>query len=109
MTLPIHLASGATTQRARFAEYLDRLATAVGHADRQAPFKAYCTGLLLPGARKSIEPMAARLAPESVSRMHQSLHHLVADSPWPDDAVIREINSLVLPPWNGGVPGRPGS
>jgi SRSO17 transposase len=39
--------------------------------------KSYCKGLLLPGERKSIEPMAARLDPESVQAMRQSLHHLV--------------------------------
>jgi SRSO17 transposase len=100
----IHLAD-ATTQIARFSDYIERLAKAVGHQDRQAPFKAYCTGLLLPGARKSIEPMAARLAPGGVSRMHQSLHHLVSDSPWPDDAVIREINKLVLPGMERQSPG----
>jgi SRSO17 transposase len=52
-----------------------------GHADRRVPLQNYCTGLLLPGERKSVEPMAARLDPENVRRMHQSLHHLVADAP----------------------------
>ena len=46
-----------------------------------SPLKNYCTGLLLPGERKSVEPMAARLRPENVRRMHQSLHHVVADAP----------------------------
>jgi len=32
------------------------------------PLKNYCTGLLLPGGRKSVEPMAARLAPDNVRR-----------------------------------------
>jgi SRSO17 transposase len=68
--------------RARFDHYIDRLAEAVGHADRQAPLTAYLTGLLLPGERKSIEPMAARLEPRHVSRAHQSLHHFVANAPW---------------------------
>ena len=65
----------------RLAAYLESLAQAAGHSDRIAPFKAYCTGLLLPGERKSVEPMAAKLAPDNVRRMHQSLHHLVADLP----------------------------
>jgi len=34
--------------------------------------------LLLPGERKSVEPMAARLHPERVQAARQSLHHLVA-------------------------------
>jgi SRSO17 transposase len=57
----------------------------------------YCQGLLLPIERKSVEPMAARLAPDQVRRMHQSLHHIVADSPWPDSAVLDEVRQRVLP------------
>ena len=76
---------------------MDGLARAAGHADRQAPLKNYCTGLLLPGERKSIEPMAARLAPDNVRRMHQSLHHLVADAPWSDDEMLAQVRRQVLP------------
>ena len=70
------------TFEARFETYLSQLGAALGHADRMAPLRAYCTGLLLPGSRKSVEPMAARLAPQQVSAMHQSLHHFVAKAPW---------------------------
>jgi SRSO17 transposase len=52
-------------QERRFAAYIEGLATAAGHQDRQAPLKNYCKGLLLPGERKSIEPMAARLDSEN--------------------------------------------
>src|SRR5260221_4436007 len=60
------------------------------------PMKNYCRGLLLPGERKSVEPMAARLAPDNVRRMHQSLHHLVADAPWNDEAVLDRALDTVL-------------
>jgi SRSO17 transposase len=50
----------------------------------------------MPGERKSVEPMAARLAPENVRRTHQSLHHLVADSPWSDEAVLESVRGQVL-------------
>jgi SRSO17 transposase len=50
--------------------------------------KSYCKGLLLPGERKSIEPMAARLDAENVQPMRQSLHHLVAKAPWSDEVVL---------------------
>ena len=40
--------------------------------------------------------MAARLAPDNVGRMHQSLHHLVADAPWSDEALLAEVRSRVL-------------
>ena len=73
-------------QERRFAAYIEGLAKAAGHADRNNPLKNYCTALLLPGERKSVEPMAARLAPENVRRMHQSLHHVVADAPLSDEA-----------------------
>ena len=62
------------TQAKRFAAYLDRLGQAAGHADRTTPLKSYCTGLLLSGERKSVEPMAARLYPDKVRQAHQSLH-----------------------------------
>jgi SRSO17 transposase len=84
-------------QQKRFAAYLDILAQAAGHADRIDPLKSYCTGLLLPGERKSVEPMAARLAPNNVQRMHQSLHHVVADAPWSDEALLRQVRDCVLP------------
>ena len=84
-------------QQRRFAAYLEGLATAAGHADRHLPLKNYCTGLLLEGERKSVEPMAARLAPDNVRRMHQSLHHLVADAPWDDAAMLAQIRGQVLP------------
>lgn len=80
----------------RFAAYIQGLADAAGHADRHIPLKNYCTGLLLPGERKSVEPMAARLAPDDVRRMHQSLHHLVADAPWNDQEVLEQVRHQVL-------------
>jgi SRSO17 transposase len=76
---------------------MDGLAKAAGHADRDIPLRNYCTGLLLPGERKSVEPMAARLAPENVRRMHQSLHHVVADAPWSDEEMLRQVRDWVLP------------
>src|SRR5215470_12780370 len=84
-------------QPQRFAAYIEGLAEAAGHADRHNPLKNYCAGLLLPGERKSIEPMAARLAPDNVRRMHQSLHHLVADAPWSDEEMLRQVRQQVLP------------
>ena len=76
---------------------MDGLVNAAGHADRHAPLTSYCKGLLLPGERKSVEPMAARLAPDNVRRMHQSLHHLIADAPWSDDEMLAEVRRQVLP------------
>jgi SRSO17 transposase len=76
---------------------MEGLANAAGHSDRHIPLKNYCTGLLLPLERKSVEPMAARVAAHDVRRMHQSLHHLVADAPWDDEAMLEQIRNQVLP------------
>jgi SRSO17 transposase len=84
-------------QQKRLVAYLDSLAQAAGHADRVAPFKAYCTGLLLPGERKSIEPMAAQLDPGHVGRMHQSLHHFVSQAPWDDELLLDRALDTILP------------
>jgi SRSO17 transposase len=89
--------SAPGAQQQRFAAYLDSLARAAGHLDRAVPLESYCTGLLLPGERKSIEPMAARLAPDDVQRMHQSLHHFVANAPWSDEILLERVRHLVLP------------
>ena len=84
-------------QERRFAAYIEGLATAAGHEDRQAPLKNYCKGLLLPGERKSIEPMAARLDGENIQSMRQSLHHLVAKAPWQDEVLLEQVRNYVLP------------
>jgi len=84
-------------QEKRFAAYIEGLATAAGHQDRHAPVKDYCKGLLLPGERKSIEPMAARLNPDNVQATRQSLHHLVAKAPWSDQSLLGHVRERVLP------------
>lgn len=89
--------TGPGSQQERFAAYIEGLAEAAGHADRHIPLKNYCTGLLLPGERKSVEPMAARLAGDNVGRGRQSLHHLVADAPWSDEAVLDHSLETVIP------------
>lgn len=81
----------------RFSAYVQAITSALGHADRAAPFQSYCAGLLLPGDRKSVEPMAARLQPGRVQAAHQSLHHFVAKSDWSDDAALAAVRSRVLP------------
>src|SRR5918911_3222695 len=86
---------GAAEQR--FEAYLDAITAVLGHADRTRPARAYCTGLLLPGERKSVEPMAARLAPDRVQAAHQSLHHLVAKADWSDQAVLDLVRAHVQP------------
>jgi SRSO17 transposase len=82
---------------ARFAVYVEELASVIGHADRVAPLQAYCTGLLLPCERKSVEPMAAMTAPARVSAQHQSLLHFVSSGGWSDERILSKVRELVMP------------
>src|SRR3569833_2371126 len=81
----------------RFGGYVERLGDGLGHADRRAPLRAYTTGLLLPGERKSVEPMAARVDPFRVGAAHQSLHHSVAKAAWDDAALLSAVRDHALP------------
>lgn len=77
--------------------YLERLCDALGHADRRTSLKDYCQGLMLPIARKSVEPLAAHIEPTKVRAKHQSLHHFVAKSAWSDSAVLAAAGEQVKP------------
>jgi SRSO17 transposase len=81
----------------RFDDYVERLGDTLGHADRRGPLRAYTTGLLLPGERKSVEPMAARVDPFRVGAAHQSLHHFVAKAGWDDAALLAAARAYALP------------
>src|SRR6185312_16418430 len=85
------------SSRARFAAYVEKLTEVIGHADRAGPLRDYCTGLLMPAERKSVEPMAAVTAPARVAAQHQSLLHFVANAPWSDQAVLAKVCEIVLP------------
>jgi SRSO17 transposase len=93
----VGLESRASGSESRFAAYVEAITSALGHADRAAPFRSYCAGLLLPGDRKSVEPMAARVQPGRVQAAHQSLHHFVAKADWSDDTVLAAVRARVQP------------
>ena len=80
----------------RFAKYVAQLGEVIGHADRREPLRAYMAGLLLPGERKSVEPMAARVDPRNVESRHQSMHHFVAEAPWNARDVVRVARDWAL-------------
>src|SRR3981189_3603013 len=79
------------TSELRFAAYVEGLVEVIGHADRAVPLQDYCLGLLMPGDRKSVEPMAG------VPAQHQSLLHFVGNAAWSDEAVLAKVRALVLP------------
>lgn len=80
-----------------FARYVAYLSQGLGHADRHAGLSGYCTGLMLPLSRKSVEPMAARVDPLQTSARHQALHHFVAKSEWSDVQVMARVCDWVVP------------
>jgi SRSO17 transposase len=81
----------------RFCAYLDELAGVLGRVSRVGPMRDYCTGLLLPGERKSVEPIAAVTAPGRVAAQHQSLLHFIAQGGWSDASVLTKVREMVLP------------
>jgi SRSO17 transposase len=87
--------SGAS--EARFSKYVTGIGSVIGHAERMRPLRDYCTGLMLPGERKSVEPMAARTAPARTSAQHQSLLHFVGVAAWSDEEVLAKVREMVLP------------
>ena len=81
----------------RFDSYMEHMAAGLGHADRRSGLRGYCTGLMLPLSRKSVEPMAARVDPMHASAKHQALHHFVAQAQWSDEEMLSRVCQWVVP------------
>src|SRR6202012_376169 len=88
---------GTRSSEGRFSAYVEGLVSVIGHADRAKPLRDYCVGLLMPGERKSVEPMAAVTAPHRTAAQHQSLLHFVGEGRWSDDRVLAKVRQMVLP------------
>lgn len=73
--------------------YLDEMVTGMGRPERRSAMRNYVTGLLLDGERKSVQPMAARLACDAAEAdaMRQRLQDCVSLSPWSDDEMLRRL------------------
>ncbi len=95
-------------KRAEAAEqlekYFEKLDEMTRHADRREPLRAYVKGLLLPGERKSVEPMAAKIDPRRVRARHQSMHHFVANAAWDEREVLRVARDHALAPLERHAP-----
>jgi SRSO17 transposase len=87
----------ADASESRFTSYVEGLVRVIGHADRARPLRDYCTGLMLPCERKSVEPIAAMTAPARVAAQHQSLLHFVNEGRWSDEPVLAKVREMVLP------------
>ena len=83
-----------------FDSYMAHLSDGLGHRDRHAGLRGYCSGLMAPLARKSVEPMAAHLDPMHTRSKHQSLHHFVADAGWSDEQMLLGVCQWVVPKMN---------
>lgn len=77
--------------QARLEEYFDSIGIALGNKSRRGSFAMYAMGLLGDGARKSVEPIAARACPdpERADAVHQRLLHFT-NAGW-SDAEVRRI------------------
>ena len=76
------------------APFLARL----GHKARRRMCPLYVAGLIGPGERKSVEPMAARLAPGD----YDQLHHFIASGVW-DEAPLQEELAIQADKLTGGA------
>ena len=88
---------GAVDSASRFAAFVEKLTSVIGHADRARPLNDYCAGLLATDGRRSVEPIAAVTAPAEVSVQHQRLLHFVANAPWSDEPVLAKVREMVVP------------
>lgn len=79
--------SGSQAWLAHLDTWLAPFLAALPRAEQRRWAPLYLRGLLLPGERKSVEPMAARVAPGNV----QQLHHFVSASPWPHARLERVL------------------
>jgi SRSO17 transposase len=80
-----------------FECYLEHLGQVLGNVNQRVGLMGYCTGLMAPLKRKSVEPMAAQLEPANTRAKHQSLHHFVSQSRWSDEALLLGVAQWVVP------------
>ena len=86
--------SGSLFQRSakHLTGFLTPVVAELGRRERRVAAARYVHGLLLPGQRKSIEPMAERLGVDP-----QSLQQFVSASPWSDQAVWKVVRQEIIP------------
>jgi SRSO17 transposase len=82
---------------AEFDRYMAHLCEGLGYSTRHQSLLEYCSGLMLPIQRKSVEPLAAHADPLNVPAKHQALHHFVANAGWSDRVLLERIREYVEP------------
>ena len=73
-------------------KFIEPLVSDIGRSERRESAALYIQGLLMPGQRKSIEPMAERLRVDS-----QKLQQFMSGSPWTERPVWQAIRREVVP------------
>ena len=91
--MPPRPASGFWDRRLTefFEPFTDLLNIGVRAEDARRNARAYLTGLLLPGERKSMEPMARRVPGRSADQFQ----NFITDSPWNPDLVQRRLIAVM--------------
>jgi SRSO17 transposase len=83
----------------RLAAYFADVASGLVRSEQRRNAELYGRGLMEAGARKSLEPMVARLGGGPVE--YEALQHFLADSPWDpavvDRAVAERVCSVIEP------------
>ncbi len=105
--------STSVTWEHELQSWLDPFLTHLHHPARRRMCPLYVAGLIGPGERKSLQPMAARLAPAD----YDQLHHFVAVGPWDEAPLEAELLAqaergkkaprTTAPAEPAGDPGRP--
>src|SRR3712207_4120509 len=80
------MAGGGDGERT-LERWLEPFLGRLGHPARRRMCPLYVAGLIGPGERKSLQPMAARLAPAA----YDQLHHFVAVGPWDEAPLETEL------------------
>jgi len=82
---------GAKDIESRFTGYVEELVSGDRPRGSGGSFRDYCTGLVMPGERKSVEPMAAITAARATAAQHQSLLHLSVKGVVDEDVLTKVL------------------
>lgn len=81
----------------RMGEFTTHIGKALGSQPQRKRFAEYALGLLLPGERKSMEPIASRIDPEHTMARFKTFQRFVGCSEWDDHAVRRAAYTWAQP------------
>ncbi|MFH1315763.1 MAG: IS701 family transposase [Candidatus Uhrbacteria bacterium] len=76
----------------RLTKYVEQFKSSLGRKERSYWCRAYLSGLMLDGQRKSIEPMSKRLP----NGNEQALQQFVNQSPWNSAPIQKQLNQLMI-------------